>query len=165
MSSLTEYDLRQILLIRSKIDLFKEKVNKPEENMLVFFELVSDLGGLLNALENVAEIWKSDAQNEVNALEIIYDSIQDGSIIKWKGNYKEDIHNAVSKLKMMTNTIIEEYLNKSDLNISENAIHGGANWLICPKCNDAWESDSIKAMVICPNCHHAFHNPCYTPND
>lgn len=55
--------------------------------------------------------------------------------------------------------ILEEYLGQSDLNISESAIEGDSNWLICPKCNDAWEAASLKAMVICPKCDRALHNP------
>ncbi|MFY7842684.1 MAG: hypothetical protein ACOVOR_01530 [Rhabdochlamydiaceae bacterium] len=59
----------------------------------------------------------------------------------------------------MTLPILEEYLGQSDSNISESAIKGDPNWLICPKCNDAWESDSLKAMVVCAKCERALHNP------
>ena len=60
----------------------------------------------------------------------------------------------------MSLSILEEYLGQSDSNISESAIEGDSKWLICPKCNEAWESDSLKAMVICPKCNRALHNPC-----
>lgn len=149
---INEYDLKQIILIEKKIFMF-------EKNKLDLFELICDLGGLLNALESTSESWKDAFQAEVNALEIIHDSIEDGSISRWKGNYREDVHIAISKLKKMTLSIFEEYLRQSDTNISERAIEGDSNWLICPKCNDAWESDSSKAMVICPKCDRAFHNP------
>lgn len=152
MGSLTEHDIKQIVLIKNKIFMF-------EKDKLDLFELICDLGGLLNELESVSEFWKDDFQAEVNALEIIYDSIEDGSISRWKGNYREDLHDAISKLKKMAFSILEEYLGQPDSNISESAIEGDSNWLICPKCNDAWESDSLKAMVICPKCHRALHNP------
>ena len=152
MDRLSEYDLRQIRLIEMKIYLFENK-------KMTLFDVFCDLGGLLNALESVSESWKDDFQVEVNSLEIIHDSIEDGSISRWKGNYREDIHNTISKLKKMTVSLLEEYMNHSDSSISENAIEGDANWIICPKCNDAWESDSLKAMVICSKCDRAFHNP------
>lgn len=152
MEFLTKYDLKQIMLIEKKIFMFENK-------KIDLFELICDLGGLLNALESVSKSWKDAFQAEVNALEIIHDSIEDGSISRWKGNHREDIHNAISKLQKMTLSILEEYLGQSDSNISERAIEGDPNWLICPKCNDAWESDSLKAMVICPKCDRALHNP------
>jgi Zn finger protein HypA/HybF involved in hydrogenase expression len=89
---------------------------------------------------------------------MIYDGIEDGSISRWKGNHKEDTRNAILKLKKLAVSILEEYLEKSDANVLESAIEGGSNWLICPKCNDAWQSDSLKAMVICPTCDCALHN-------
>lgn len=152
MELLTKYDLKQIMLIENKIFIF-------ENRKIDLFELIRDLGGLLNALESVSKSWKDAFQAEVNALEVIHDSIEDGSISRWKGNHREDIHNAISKLQKMTLSILEEYLGQSDSNISERAIEGDPNWLICPKCNDAWESDSLKAMVICPKCDRALHNP------
>ncbi len=152
MGSLTEHDIKQIVLIKNKVFMF-------EKDKSDLFELICDLGGLLNELESVSEFWKDDFQAEVNALEIIHDSIEDGSISRWKGNYREDMHDAISKLKKMAFSILEEYLGQPDSNISESAIEGDSNWLICPKCNDAWESDSLKAMVICPKCDRALHNP------
>lgn len=152
MSLLTEHDLKQMILIKNRISMF-------EKSKLDLFEIICNLSGLLSALESVSESWKDDFQAEVNALEIIHDSIEDDSISQWKGNYREDMHNAISKLKKMTVSMLEEYLKQSDSNISTSAIEGDPNWLICPKCNDAWESNSLKAMVICPKCNHALHNP------
>ena len=38
------------------------------------------------------------------------------------------------------------------------------NWLMCPKCIDAWESDSVLGMVRCPKCSTTFLNPRYSPS-
>jgi hypothetical protein len=152
MGLLTEHDLKHIILIEKKLFLF-------EERKIDLFKIICDLNSLLHMLEFVSESWKDDFQAEINILEIIYDSIEDGSISRWEGNYKEDLYNTTSKLKKMTASILEEYLGKSDLNISESAIKGDSNWLICPKCNDGWETDSMKAMVLCPKCDCPFHNP------
>ncbi len=139
-------------MIEKKIDLF-------ETNKLDLFDLVNDLSGLLNALESVPDDWRKDFHNKINILEMIHDSIEDGSISKWKGNFKQDIHKSISKLKNMAASIIEKYLKIWDPNIIESAIAASSNWLICPNCNDAWESNSSNAMVICPKCERAFRNP------
>lgn len=152
MSLLNEYDLRQIRLIEKEISLF-------ENREISLFSLVCDLGGLLNALESVSDSWKDDFQADVNILEIIHDCIKDGSISLWKGNFQGDINKSVSKLKNMTDFLIEEYLKMPDPQIFESAIAASSNWLICPKCNDAWESSSLNAMVVCSICECAFHNP------
>lgn len=90
---------------------------------------------------------------------MIYDCIEDGSISRWQGNYHQDLIDIIFVLKKMTNSLLEEYLNKSDPMIEEAAIVVENNWLICPKCLDAWISDSLTPMVICPKCEHALHNP------
>lgn len=149
---LTTYDLRQLILMEKKIILF-------EENKIHLYHFITDLQGLLNALEAIPESWKHEFQKQLNELELIYDVIEEEGISKWKGNYKEDMQTSINKIKNMTSLILENYLENSDVNISEKAEDAGLNWLICPKCNDAWETDSLKAMVICPNCESALHNP------
>ena len=157
MNSLTSYDLKQIILIRKRIELF-------ENEKLDLFDFISDLSGLLNAMTSVNEFWRNNFQTLINTLEIIHDSIEDGSISRWQGNYKEDMRNAISKLNKMTTCLLEEYLKKPDPNILERAIEEGSNWLICPKCHNAWKSSSLLAMVICPNCMCALHNPLFFTN-
>lgn len=155
MNALNKFDLKQIRLIEKKIDLFKN-------NNINLFTLVCDLNSLLNALENVPNYWKSDFQSEINTLELINDSIEDGSISRWNGNFKEDMNKSVSKLKNMAFSIINDYFKTPDSNILEIAIEASSDWLICPKCNDAWKSHSRHAMVDCPKCNNIMHNPHYT---
>jgi hypothetical protein len=33
------------------------------------------------------------------------------------------------------------------------------NWLMCPICIDAWQTDSKAGMVMCPKCKNVMHNP------
>lgn len=33
------------------------------------------------------------------------------------------------------------------------------NWLLCPNCQEAWQSQSKYGMVLCPTCNHKLHNP------
>jgi hypothetical protein len=36
------------------------------------------------------------------------------------------------------------------------------NWLMCPICIDAWQTDSKAGMVICPKCKNIMHNSNYS---
>ena len=152
MVALSKYDLRQIRLIEKKISLF-------EDNKINLFNFVGDLGGLLNTLGSVPDAWRDDFQAEINTLEMIHNSIEDDSISKWQGSVKEDMHQSVSRLRTMTVFLVEEYLKTADPNISESAIEAASNWLICPRCSDAWECITSNAMVVCPNCECVFRNP------
>ena len=59
----------------------------------------------------------------------------------------------------------QKYLETPDSSIEGHATELDKEWLFCPNCLDAWESNSRDAMVICPKCNHAFHNPRYNPKD
>ena len=45
------------------------------------------------------------------------------------------------------------------LSIKEKAEALGENWLLCPLCVDAWQTDSTNAMIRCPQCMEIIHNP------
>lgn len=46
--------------------------------------------------------------------------------------------------------------------ISETAQIGDAQWLLCPKCIDAWQSENDRdALVKCPICATIYNNPRY----
>ncbi len=50
-----------------------------------------------------------------------------------------------------------------DPSITELALVGDSEWLICPDCMDAWNSPGDKdGMVICPKCKKMMHNPRHT---
>jgi hypothetical protein len=152
MTSLSKFDWRQIRLIEKKLLLFEGK-------KIDLFELIKELNAILNALENISDSWKADFQSKINFLEIIHDSIEDGAISRWKGNFEEDLDKTVVSLKQMVSILLDEYLKIPDSRITEIAIEGDPTWLICPNCNDAWKSISSDAMVICPKCEHVCHNP------
>lgn len=149
---LSECDLKLIKAIEKKINSF-------EQDKLSLHELVSDLEGFMTVVESIAAAWKEEFRMQVNNLELISDSIKDGSISRWNGNFKLDLSKSLSQMKMLINTLLSGYLKISDPNILEVATVADSNWLICPSCNDAWECASSSAMVICPKCERAYHNP------
>lgn len=152
MIPLNEYDLRQITLIDSMISLF-------ENQKIELFDLVNNLSGILNSLESDATSWKDDFRAEINSLELIQLSRDDGSRSNWKGDIEKDLYSSISALKKMTASLLGDYLKQSDPRVLASGVSAASNWLICPKCNDAWESHSQEAMVICPNCICVVHNP------
>ncbi len=152
MTTLSSFDVRQIRLIEKKLILFEgKKIN--------LFELVADLNAILNVLENISASWKADFQSKINSLELINDGIEDSSISRWKGNFEEDLYKTFLDLKRMVFILLDEYLKIPDSKITETAIQGDSEWLICPHCSDAWKLISFNAMVICPKCERVFHNP------
>lgn len=54
---------------------------------------------------------------------------------------------------------VNDALEISENDITENAMILDDAWLMCPDCMDAWESSDKKATVICPKCCHSFYNP------
>ena len=151
MSALNAHDLKQIRTIEKKITLF-------ENEKIELLDFLCDLTELLDGLESTEDSWKEAFQDELNALEVIYSDIENGSISKRKEDLKENVHESILKLKKMSEFILNQYLIFSDLNISESASVADVNWFTCPKCNNAWKSNSMTAMVVCPKCERAFHN-------
>ncbi|MEI8125838.1 MAG: hypothetical protein WCG42_08790 [Parachlamydiaceae bacterium] len=145
-------DVKQLILMKREVDLF-------ESGEIDLFKFVSDLSGLLNALESVSKIHYDIIQSEINTLEMIHDSVQDSSIARWQGDLKKDREQSVSNLKKIISSVMEEYLKNSDSSVLECAISLSSNWLQCPFCHDAWATLSEDAMVVCPNCSHSSHNP------
>lgn len=64
-------------------------------------------------------------------------------------------------------TIFNKYKELMDLefpdpSISDIALIGDNEWLLCPQCIDAWQSKNDKdALVKCPKCQRIFNNPRY----
>lgn len=152
MNFLSKYDLKQIRLIKKMLFLFEDK-------KIDLFGLINELNVLLGTLENVSNSWKDDFQSRINYLELICDSIEDGSISRWQGNFEEDLAKTIVSLKQMISVIYDEHLKIQDSKITEIAIEGDSKWLICPNCNEAWESITSDVMVVCPKCEYIYRNP------
>jgi uncharacterized protein YbaR (Trm112 family) len=57
--------------------------------------------------------------------------------------------------------LLQAYAKHPDLTVDKTAQEMEKGWLMCPNCIDAWETYSTDAMVICPKCDSALHNPRY----
>lgn len=147
------YNRRQLKrMLESLIDFEKKKID--------LNSLLSNLNFLYNVIDPSDIDFKKKYFNEMEALEII------NAISIVNNTEKEDqkeqellINQAIQNLKKTINLILEDYEKKPDLNVFEKAVHISSDWLMCPKCTETWESHSVYAMVICPACDSALHNP------
>ena len=145
------YNIRQFNLMLGSISSF-------EENKIDLPSLQSTLEFLYAQLKDFHDSnWKEIFCNAITTLESINAGIPNGFEIK-KDTLATD---AIYILKAIINKYLREYLESPDINISQFASILDAKWLFCPSCLDAWESESTQAMVICPKCNNAFHNPRY----
>lgn len=66
--------------------------------------------------------------------------------------------NEVEIFRKYKDLMDREYPNAS---IKDAALQIERDWLMCPKCDEAWESKSILALVKCPKCFSLLNNPNY----
>lgn len=48
-----------------------------------------------------------------------------------------------------------------DPEINDKASNLEDGWVMCPHCIDAWQPNTIDAMIICPKCQRVMHSPYY----
>ncbi len=66
---------------------------------------------------------------------------------------------AVSKFSRVKSLMDVEFRHPS---VTVAAIRCEERWLICPKCNDAWEAEPLAELVRCPKCSSLLVNPLST---
>lgn len=137
---MTERDLRQLLLVIRNLQLFqKQKIDE--------FTLSANLSGLLSQME-CKDDWVEAAEAEVNELDC-------------RAYLEKDVivDDLIEGLKSLTDSALTNYLQAPDPKVEASATAEPPDWLICSKCYEAWQSTSDFAMVICPKCESALHNP------
>lgn len=139
--NITERDLRQILLMIKNLQLF----NLGKIDLL---QLIENLRGLLHAIEFDRNDWKDAMEALINDLDY-HEYIEEN----------RDVELVVDNLKSLTNSFLTDYLTIPDPKIDAIAIAEEPNWLICTRCYEAWQTKSLLAMVVCPRCENALHNP------
>ncbi|MDP1978688.1 hypothetical protein [Undibacterium sp.] len=124
------------------------------------------LGSFLNQLQLVSSNWAAQYQDFTLDIEIEYALSLDEEAEEMRDSRKKVICTCLdglkelilNKIKDSKNTLLE-CLNFSDPDVSDIATLLDAQWLMCPKCTDAWESVSPRPMVICPKCKRLLQNP------
>lgn len=150
---LNNYDYNQLIIIVEKINLFRKK-------NLSLHDLINDLSALVDVLENVDSDWKNEYRKWWAHLEEVY-----AVALYHNKDLDEDDWQIITKaLNQIENLII--YLLEKELiepihEIKEMAMEINEKWLMCPFCQEAWESKSEVGMVRCPKCNNLLHNPRY----
>ncbi len=152
----TNYNLRQLKLMEDKISLY-------EQSKIGFFHLVVELKAIFNVLTFTDEKWSDHLQAEINMLELVQQSIDDGSINRWRENPSDTIENSLKSLKMLIFQKFEIFLNTFDVSIIEKAMDIDSNLIMCPNCQEVWQIFITSPMVVCPTCLSLLHNPKYLP--
>lgn len=57
----------------------------------------------------------------------------------------------------------QEEFGKPLLDVKEKATCLEDNWIMCPLCQEAWETLSKYPMIRCPKCENLLHNPLSAP--
>ncbi|RNA63017.1 hypothetical protein D1631_14290 [Chryseobacterium nematophagum] len=82
---------------------------------------------------------------------------------EWKNNkyfeeeMMDNIGNANIIFKKYQNLINNEFPDSQ----LKNAISMDKNWVMCPNCDNAWQTDNINGIIECPKCHIKQNNPHY----
>jgi len=163
------------------LDTILSKIKEYLSKKIDTIELIQSLENLLDHLSIVDSEWKIEFRGYWSDIEVSYALTLNQN--EELGNYDKENHQAIgdfdkekfavinsalANLSRMTSTkikdtenILSKYLDTPDAAILESAAELDNNWLMCPKCIDAWQSSSNKALVLCPKCNHAFQNPRY----
>lgn len=84
---------------------------------------------------------------------------------EWASDY--NFYKNLSEWEQTEEDLFALYKKKMDLEFPDPTIRdlaeiGDRDWLMCPKCVDAWYWPSDRdAMVVCPNCNTTYNNPRY----
>ena len=154
MIIVNDYDRRQIDLIRKNLKLFYQ-------NSIDLGHLIANLDGLYRSITNVDPEWENLFFEKWIDLECVYASLVNEGNIELNSKDKVILIDALGEIQNLVELALDCYLQTPNPLVSKSAIMLDEMWLMCPDCIDAWESSSQDAMIICPKCDKALHNPRY----
>lgn len=143
MDIFSQYDLKQILLMRLKVGLFESK-------KIDLKELIDDLTALYMALEMKLQSFPNKLQSIICDLELVYASLLDNSLSRWKEDPHLFTEKCLHKIKQITLDQLNFYLQNN--NKLSQAISCENKELICSNCMHAWQPITKDPLVICPKC-------------
>lgn len=146
----TPFDIKNLTWIKTKLSY--RKINRT-----ILHNLVNDLSGLIDNLEGVPTEFINEIRKEMNTLDLINYDIADESI-NVEG-YQKDIEQSFVHIKSLVTTMLESYVSQIDPDIRDVALKLADDWVMCPYCQEAWQTNTQDKMVICPKCSSASINP------
>ena len=146
MNDILDYDIKQILRIQDKINLY-------ESSELGLLHFLNDLQGLLLAVSTASTTWTNSFQKELNIIESIHESFEDQSSSRWDGDIKLDLIKAISTIKTLTNGFLEEIFKTSVRDNYEKVGTLNSGWKMCPGGQEVWHYKSSSKITACPKCY------------
>lgn len=150
------------------LEAILSKINKYNQSRIYISELIDDLENLLNQVITIDSDWKKEFRTSWQGIEVVYALSQNHEFENLDPEDLKIVKKSVAGLESITNHKIiqlrndlENYLKNPDASVLKSAIELDSDWLMCPRCTDAWQSNSKNAIVLCPKCKHFFQNPRY----
>ena len=140
--------------ILEEIHLFRRK-------KISFFSLVQNLETYYRNIGSLDPIWSIQFfDNWINLENINATLLQEEKRFISQKN-QLIIDEILSDIANKTQQLIQNELLRPNYTIKTTATLLQNKWLLCPLCQETWESESTHAMIRCPNCNHLLHNPHY----
>lgn len=146
---------------RKLLYLMKEKILAFKSESLTIGELIPELEALYRELDLKNEKWKESFFNGWAQLEIAYASALAKKLKAIPLEEQKRLSEILIEMSSLIESTLQNYNRQKDTSVLKRAIILNEKWLMCPDCTDAWEISSSEAMVICPKCDSALHNPRY----
>lgn len=149
------------MTIQKDIDLLVlilQEINNQFKEKIIIHDLINKLEGYLRELSFIETTWINDALLLWSELEIVYASDLAEGLKSPHAEGKKIIKNSLECLKKMTESKLHNLRMQpnSDLRKAEELRD---NWLMCPLCQEAWETTTEYALIKCPGCKQWLHNP------
>lgn len=147
--------------VRKKIEVMKNLFEESKNGKIYLNVLLEKLEALYRLIPSIENAWKEAFfQNWINV-----ESIYAGALSEKREAFTSKESDLIqSFLNIMYESVVQllqAYTKHPDLTVDKTAQEMERDWLMCPNCIDVWQTSSTDAMVICPKCDSALHNPRY----
>lgn len=147
-----EFNIKKLLFVEEAILLFREE-------KICLARLVTCLGEFFHSIESWSAQWDAVFFQKMVDLESVYAGAVDADSTTLDAEDVKIIERSINELITLVRDALSGYEAVSDRSVPHKASAIDEEWLFCPICQDAWQCISNKAMVICPKCDQALHNP------
>ena len=147
------------------LNITLQNIKEYRKGNIELSRLISELSSCLSLLESVDQDWKNAFSGYWWDLEQIYAFALDQKRTVLNDSEQKIISHSINELENMITEKNFHELKEPNPEIKDFAEKIADNWLMCPHCQEAWESHSHLGMVQCPNCKNKLHNPRYTENN
>lgn len=146
---------------RKNIQLMLEILKEYRNNRLYLNILIEKLDALFRLTSKTQDPWRKQFLDELLNIESVYAGALSQNRLSFSNEEELLVDSWLKNLEDLILDLFSSYLKLPDPTVNKKAEEMQTGWLMCPYCVDAWESSSTDAMVLCPKCDQALHNPRY----